>query len=108
MAEEHRGRGRPVAQSSWPSCLIFWFLGIRAAILWAVLMAFLSLLPAVGVARLPIFRRAIMRRGKRAGVKSRTVSIDQWRTYAYRRGKRDLPTGVTDRAMQAWYPPSIA
>ena len=30
--------------------LIFWFLGIRAALLWAVLMAFLSLLPAVGAA----------------------------------------------------------
>jgi predicted PurR-regulated permease PerM len=28
----------------------FWFLGIRAALLWAVLMAFLSLLPAVGAA----------------------------------------------------------
>src|SRR4029434_8164744 len=30
--------------------VIFWFLGIRAALLWAVLMAFLSLLPAVGAA----------------------------------------------------------
>jgi predicted PurR-regulated permease PerM len=30
--------------------LIFWFLGVRAALLWAVLMAFLSLLPAVGAA----------------------------------------------------------
>ena len=30
--------------------LIFWFVGIRAALLWAVLMAFLSLLPAVGAA----------------------------------------------------------
>jgi predicted PurR-regulated permease PerM len=30
--------------------LIFWFLGIRAAFLWAVLMALLSLLPAVGCA----------------------------------------------------------
>jgi predicted PurR-regulated permease PerM len=28
--------------------LIFWFLGVRAPVLWAVLMAFLSLLPAVG------------------------------------------------------------
>jgi len=28
--------------------LMFWFLGISAALLWAVLMAFLSLLPAVG------------------------------------------------------------
>ena len=28
--------------------LIFWFLGINGALLWAVLMAFLSLLPAVG------------------------------------------------------------
>lgn len=28
--------------------LAFWFLGIRAAVLWAVLMAFSSLLPAVG------------------------------------------------------------
>ncbi|WP_339500597.1 AI-2E family transporter [Pseudomonas silesiensis] len=28
--------------------LIFWFLGIPSALLWAVLMAFLSLLPAVG------------------------------------------------------------
>ncbi len=28
--------------------LAFWFLGINAALLWAVLMAFLSLLPAVG------------------------------------------------------------
>ena len=28
--------------------LIFWFLGINAAVLWAVVMAFLSLLPAVG------------------------------------------------------------
>ena len=28
--------------------LIFWFLGISASLLWAVLMAFLSLLPAVG------------------------------------------------------------
>ncbi|SDO67613.1 Predicted PurR-regulated permease PerM [Rhodoferax sp. OV413] len=28
--------------------LAFWFLGIHAAVLWAVLMAFLSLLPAVG------------------------------------------------------------
>ena len=30
--------------------LIFWFLGINAAVFWAVLMAFLSLLPAVGTA----------------------------------------------------------
>ncbi len=30
--------------------LIFWFLGVHAAVLWAVLMAFLSLLPAVGSA----------------------------------------------------------
>ncbi len=30
--------------------LAFWFLGIQAALLWAVLMAFLSLLPAVGAA----------------------------------------------------------
>jgi predicted PurR-regulated permease PerM len=30
--------------------LIFWVLGIDAAVLWAVLMAFLSLLPAVGTA----------------------------------------------------------
>jgi predicted PurR-regulated permease PerM len=30
--------------------LIFWLLGIGAALLWAVLMAFLSLLPAVGAA----------------------------------------------------------
>lgn len=30
--------------------LIFWILGIQAPILWAVLMAFLSLLPAVGAA----------------------------------------------------------
>ncbi|MDF2114828.1 AI-2E family transporter [Roseiarcaceae bacterium H3SJ34-1] len=30
--------------------LAFWFLGVRAALLWAVLMAFLSLLPAVGAA----------------------------------------------------------
>lgn len=30
--------------------LIFWFLGISAPLLWAVLMAFLSLLPAVGAA----------------------------------------------------------
>ncbi len=30
--------------------LAFWFLGINAAMLWAVLMAFLSLLPAVGAA----------------------------------------------------------
>jgi predicted PurR-regulated permease PerM len=30
--------------------LIFWFLGVRAPLLWAVLMAFLSLLPAVGAA----------------------------------------------------------
>ena len=28
--------------------LIFWFLGISASLLWAVLMAFLSLLPAIG------------------------------------------------------------
>src|SRR5688572_13190325 len=28
--------------------LIFWFLGVHAPVLWAVLMAFLSLLPAVG------------------------------------------------------------
>ncbi len=28
--------------------LIFWFLGVNAAVLWAVVMAFLSLLPAVG------------------------------------------------------------
>jgi predicted PurR-regulated permease PerM len=28
--------------------LAFWFLGVRGALLWAVLMAFLSLLPAVG------------------------------------------------------------
>ena len=28
--------------------LIFWFLGITAPLLWAVVMAFLSLLPAVG------------------------------------------------------------
>jgi len=30
--------------------LIFWLLGIRAALLWAVVMTFLSLLPAVGAA----------------------------------------------------------
>ncbi|MDB5840825.1 MAG: family transporter [Herminiimonas sp.] len=30
--------------------LMFWFLGIQGAILWGVLMAFLSLLPAVGAA----------------------------------------------------------
>lgn len=30
--------------------LAFWFLGLRAALLWGVLMAFLSLLPAVGAA----------------------------------------------------------
>ena len=30
--------------------LAFWFLGVSAAALWAVLMAFLSLLPAVGAA----------------------------------------------------------
>ena len=30
--------------------LIFWFLGIQGALLWAVLMAFLSLLPAIGAA----------------------------------------------------------
>lgn len=30
--------------------LIFWFLGVQAAMLWAVLMAFLSLLPAIGAA----------------------------------------------------------
>lgn len=30
--------------------LIFWFLGIQAAVLWGVLMGFLSLLPAVGAA----------------------------------------------------------
>ena len=30
--------------------LIFWFLGIQAPVLWAVVMAFLSLLPAVGTA----------------------------------------------------------
>ena len=30
--------------------LIFWFLGIHAPLLWAVLMALLSLLPAVGAA----------------------------------------------------------
>ena len=30
--------------------LIFWFLGIHAPLLWAVVMAFLSLLPAVGAA----------------------------------------------------------
>ncbi len=30
--------------------IAFWFLGINAAVLWAVLMAFLSLLPAVGAA----------------------------------------------------------
>ena len=30
--------------------VIFWFLGVHAAVLWAVLMAFLSLLPAVGSA----------------------------------------------------------
>ena len=30
--------------------LMFWFLGIQGALLWAVLMAFLSLLPAVGAA----------------------------------------------------------
>lgn len=28
--------------------LAFWFLGVTGALLWAVLMAFLSLLPAVG------------------------------------------------------------
>ena len=28
--------------------LMFWFLGINAPLLWAVLMAFLSLLPAIG------------------------------------------------------------
>ena len=30
--------------------LIFWFLGIGAPLLWAVVMAFLSLLPAIGAA----------------------------------------------------------
>lgn len=30
--------------------LVFWFLGIHAAVLWGVLMAFLSLLPAIGAA----------------------------------------------------------
>jgi predicted PurR-regulated permease PerM len=30
--------------------LAFWFLGIHAALLWAVVMAFLSLLPAIGAA----------------------------------------------------------
>ena len=30
--------------------LIFWFLDVRAALLWGVLMAFLSLLPAIGAA----------------------------------------------------------
>ncbi|PTT78625.1 AI-2E family transporter, partial [Pelomonas sp. HMWF004] len=30
--------------------LAFWFLGIKGALLWAVLMAFLSLLPAIGAA----------------------------------------------------------
>jgi predicted PurR-regulated permease PerM len=30
--------------------LAFWFLGLRAALLWAVVMAFLSLLPAIGAA----------------------------------------------------------
>jgi predicted PurR-regulated permease PerM len=30
--------------------IAFWFLGINAALLWAVLMAFLSLLPAIGAA----------------------------------------------------------
>jgi predicted PurR-regulated permease PerM len=30
--------------------LIFWFLGVQGALVWAVLMAFLSLLPAVGAA----------------------------------------------------------
>ncbi|THC43538.1 AI-2E family transporter [Massilia sp. Mn16-1_5] len=30
--------------------LIFWFLGVQAPLLWAVVMAFLSLLPAVGAA----------------------------------------------------------
>ena len=30
--------------------LAFWFLGVSAALLWAVLMAFLSLLPAIGAA----------------------------------------------------------
>ena len=30
--------------------LIFWFLGVQAALLWGVVMAFLSLLPAVGAA----------------------------------------------------------
>ena len=30
--------------------LIFWILGIHAPLLWAVLMAFLSLLPAIGAA----------------------------------------------------------
>jgi predicted PurR-regulated permease PerM len=30
--------------------LAFWFLGVRAPLLWAVVMAFLSLLPAIGAA----------------------------------------------------------
>jgi predicted PurR-regulated permease PerM len=30
--------------------IAFWFLGIQGALLWAVLMAFLSLLPAIGAA----------------------------------------------------------
>ncbi|WP_406856118.1 AI-2E family transporter [Alsobacter sp. KACC 23698] len=30
--------------------LVFWFLGVHAVLLWAVLMAFLSLLPAIGAA----------------------------------------------------------
>ena len=30
--------------------MLFWFLGIQAALLWGVLMAFLSLLPAIGAA----------------------------------------------------------
>src|SRR5215467_912178 len=36
-------------QGAWGG-LMFWFLGIRAAVLWGVVMAFLSLLPAVGSA----------------------------------------------------------
>jgi predicted PurR-regulated permease PerM len=33
--------------------LAFWFLGITGALLWAVLMAFLSLLPAAGAVPSP-------------------------------------------------------
>src|SRR5262249_61909060 len=52
VAHRSRGEGRRLRAGVQGALggLMFWFLGIRAAVLWGVVMAFLSLLPAVGSA----------------------------------------------------------